>query len=74
MIKPEGKMDENKIAGPETAGTAADTEIARIIAAGEPGVASAMQVLETTEKHYFAAVNQAGDASTPLSYLASNTG
>jgi hypothetical protein len=36
----------------------ADDEVARIIAKGEPGVQSAMKVLEITEKHYYAAVNQ----------------
>lgn len=36
----------------------ADDEIARIIKAGEPGVESAMKVLEITEQHYYAAVNQ----------------
>lgn len=35
-----------------------DEDIARIVKAGEPGVASAMKVLEITEQHYFAAVSQ----------------
>jgi hypothetical protein len=35
-----------------------DEEIARIVAAGEPGVESAMKVLEITEQRYFAAVSQ----------------
>jgi hypothetical protein len=35
-----------------------DDEIARIIKAGEPGVESVMKVLEVTEQHYYAAVNQ----------------
>jgi hypothetical protein len=74
MTKPKADRDQKKAAGPETQGTAADTEVARIIAAGEPGVASAMLVLETTEKHYYAAVHQAGGASAPISYVASNTG
>jgi len=35
-----------------------DEEIARIVAAGEPGVKSTMKVLEITEQRYFAAVSQ----------------
>ena len=35
-----------------------DDEITRIIAAGEPGVESVIKVLEATEQHYYAAVNQ----------------
>jgi hypothetical protein len=35
-----------------------DEDIARIVAAGEPGVESAMKVLEITEQRYFAAVSQ----------------
>lgn len=35
-----------------------DEEIARIVASGEPGVDSAMKVLEITEQRYFAAVSR----------------
>jgi hypothetical protein len=35
-----------------------DEQIARIIATAEPGVESAMRVLEMTEQRYYAAVSQ----------------
>jgi hypothetical protein len=38
--------------------TTTDEDIARIVKAGEPGVASAMKVLEITEQHYYEAVNR----------------
>jgi|SoiMetStandDraft_2_1073263.scaffolds.fasta_scaffold889153_1 hypothetical protein len=41
-----------------SAGETADQQIARIIKAGEPGVESAMRVLEITEQHYYEAVHQ----------------
>lgn len=37
---------------------AADREIKRILDAGEPGVESAIRVLEITEQHYYQAVHQ----------------
>lgn len=38
--------------------TTTDEDIARIVKAGEPGVATAMKVLEITEQHYYEAVNK----------------
>lgn len=51
---------------------AADQEIARILEAGEPGVESAMKVLEMTEQHYYAAV-QGISGPHPATYTASHS-
>jgi hypothetical protein len=44
--------------GDQTKPKVTEEEIARIVAVGEPGVESAMKVLEITEQRYFAAVSQ----------------
>lgn len=62
-----GSIVESELGGPRAMAddskstittTTTDEDIARIVKAGEPGVATAMKVLEITEQHYYEAVHK----------------